>query len=384
MLSLEAFEFIKINSDQDPVALAFKTRSFDPETTSFLLLQIKQKQKTNKKLPTWAQNHKLLFASDLNAEQCSAEACAAYKAGLFSGKVLADLSGGLGIDTFYFSKTFDRVNYCETHQDTVNVVRHNFKELASSNIQIHHTDGLNWLTKQPQHFDLIYLDPDRRPDQQRVYDFEACQPNVLDNLDLLVEKADKVLIKASPMIDLDMAIKQLKKVSKIWVLSIKNECKEVLFLVEKSPSPISITAVELPQKELLQGSWSDKEFELPTTEIKHYLYDPWVCVRKASLQQLLANKHQLSATAALSIYTSDRKIEGFMGRVFKKIEVLQASAKVLKKLGINRANIIAKGLKQDANALHLQLKINRGGDDFLIAFAQSNDKIGLIWCKKIV
>jgi precorrin-6B methylase 2 len=383
MLSAEAFEFIEKNIGQDPRTLALKSHRFDKETMTFLLLQIKQKQKTEKKLPTFFKNHKLLFPTDLSAEQCSSEIAANYKASLFKGEKFIDLSGGLGIDTLALSKNFEHGIYCEWNPKYVEIVKHNFEELKIQNIDFKQVDGIEFLKNTSDTFDLIYLDPDRRQDEKRVFDFENCEPNILEHIDLFFQKSDQILIKASPMLDIHLALKQLKNVSKVWVVSHKNECKEILFLLEKNAQNIEIEAVELGTNHQLTADWNRQKNKSVAVEPSEYLYDPFVAFRKAELVDILLQKHDLQQAMALSILTSDELKTDFEGRIFRKITVLSPNAKELKKQGIKRANIISRGNNLDANTLHKQLKIERGGDDFLIALNHSQNKIELVWCKKI-
>ena len=385
MLSQEQFDFIAKNINEDPRSLALKTHTSLKESMGFLLTQIKQKQRVNKKLPTWSTNPRLLFANDLCAEQCSSEITAEFKASLVEGKSMIDLTGGLGIDTIALSKKFEQVYYLETNKSLSEVSKHNFAELGLNNINILSENSIECLKQTNEVFDLILIDPDRRHNDVRVYDFENSEPNILEHLDLLLEKGKQVLIKGSPMLSIEQAVAQLKYVSKVWVVGHKNECKEILFLLEKESINTTIEAVELESNHQLRSLLTERTNDEGNyfVEPKTYLYDPFVAFRKAELVGLVNSKFNTEATQAPSISTSDELIKDFPGRCFKVKELIAPNSKVLKKMGITRANIISRANQLDANLLHKQLKLNAGGDIFLIALVQSKSKILLAVCEKV-
>jgi hypothetical protein len=384
MLSQEAFDFIKNNINEDPRSLALKTHGSLKENMGFLLTQIKQKQRVDKKLPLWHSNPRLLFGTSLSAEQCSSEITAEFKASLFSGKNFLDLTGGLGIDTLAFSKTFESGIYIEYNEELSKIAAHNFTELGIKNIGILNVDGIDFLKRSEETFDLIYIDPDRRHEESRVYDFENSLPNILDHLDVLLQKGKQVLIKGSPMLDIHLAVKQLKYVEKIWVVSHKNECKEILFLLSKEQKACEITAVELGTKHCVQDTFpSENENDLPLSAPKKYMYDPFVSIRKAQLVECVNNVSKTHPTNAPSISTSEELEKDFPGRCFERIEIFPPTAKELKKRNIKRANIVSRGSIHDANTLHKNLKIERGGDDYLITILHSSQKIELVHCRKV-
>lgn len=385
MLKKEEFDFITNNKAEDPKSLAFKTHGMFPNTMGFLLNQIKLRQKTKKKLPTWFENTKLLFPTNLSSEQCSSEITSDYKASLFKGKSFIDLTGGLGVDTLAFSRNFDSGIYIERNEELAKIAKHNLRVLEANHISVISDSGIDYLIKSDKVFDLVYIDPDRRPTETRVYDFSDCQPNVLEHLDLLLDKGKKVLIKASPMLNIDLCINQLRYVENVTVVSYKNDCKEILFTISKGFTGFTdITAVELGTDHKVSVNFSELDLETPLTDCKTFIYDPYVSFRKAGMTEYLAEKHQLTTFNPNSfILTSDKLLTDFPGRIFKLIKSIPADKKALKKEGIKRANLITRGFFLSADLMHKQLKLDRGGNTFLIPQKNTDGKVVLHICEKI-
>lgn len=384
MLSNEEFQFIDKNKAEDAKSLALKAHGKFIHSMGFLLNQIKLRQKTKKKLPTWFENTRLLFPTNLSSEQCSSETTADYKATLFHGQSFIDLTAGMGIDALSFSKNFEKGICLEQNQELANVTKHNFETLKVNHFELVEGSGIAYLSSTSACFDLIYIDPDRRPSDARVYDFSDCEPNILEHLDLLLQKGKNILIKASPMLNVDSCVEQLKNVAKIIVVSYKNECKEILFVLEQeyTGNP-KIEAIELDTQQCLSVDYPVEEQEIILSSVATYLYDPYVAFRKAGLTDELAKKHGLTRfNATSSLLTSTTLISGFEGRIFKVLKTIAADKKAVKKEGIKRANIITRGFFLSSDQLHEQLKLGRGGNTFLVASKNSQGKVEMIICEK--
>ena len=384
MLSQEEFDFIKQNINEDHRSLALKTHGKFKESMGFLLNQIKLKQKSSKKLPSWYSSNKLLFPSNQSFEQCSSEITANYKSQLVSGKTAIDISGGLGIDSIALSHVFEEVTHVEYNEEVQKYCAHNFKELSKNNIQSIHGDGIEILKSTQEKFDLIFVDPDRRPDLKRANELEECLPNVIDHLDLLLSKAQSVFIKASPMCDINKSIAQLKFVKEIHVVSHKNECKEVLFLLENNFEDVpSISAVELGTKHSLTTEYSSDYLPQPVSQPKNYLYDPFVSYRKAKLSDSISKEYNMNPiTSEGTLLTGDELIETFPGRIFEVTGQVNLDRKKLSSLRIKKANVISRGLPLKSDEIASKLKIKDGGETYLIAFQNFDQKSALLICKR--
>ncbi|MFC7667004.1 class I SAM-dependent methyltransferase [Hymenobacter humi] len=192
--------------------------------------QIQARQKARTKLPEWADNPDLIFPPALSVEQASSARTAAFKAGLVEGERLADLTGGFGADTAHFAARMGHVDYVERDPKLAAIVNYNLAQLGICNVTVHAADAVAFLKSTPHHYDWLYLDPARRDTAARkIFLLHDCEPDVVKLLPLLLHKADKVLLKTSPMLDIEHAVQGLGHVRRLWVLALDNEVKEVLY-----------------------------------------------------------------------------------------------------------------------------------------------------------
>ena len=224
-------DFIKkhLKDDVNKLALSKFPEGVDKQ---FVIRQIQARQVLSKKLPSWAENDELIFPKKLSLEQCSSELTAKYKSSLVKGKTLIDLTGGMGVDTAFLSDNFDKTFYVEMQEELCEIAKHNFKVLKK-NIEVVNDNAEHFLTICDE-VDCIYLDPARRDEYGRkMVSLHDCSPDVVELHDLLLEKAKSVLIKVSPMLDIEMVKKELKDISSIHVVAVRNECKEILIKTQR-------------------------------------------------------------------------------------------------------------------------------------------------------
>jgi len=204
----------------------------NPELNITLLAQqIEGKNKAKNKIPSWYKNPDIVYPKRISMEQCSSELTAKYKAKLFKGKKMIDLTGGFGVDCYFMSKSFEECTYIEENKELQSIVELNFNTL-NTNIKSIRDDGLKALKSNEKYYDLIYLDPDRRDkSNQKKIKLEDYNPNITDNIDLLLKKGKQILIKTSPLLDIKKVLTQIKKIKEVHILSINNECKEVLYII---------------------------------------------------------------------------------------------------------------------------------------------------------
>ena len=235
ILQEKAQVFIADNLKTDLTKLILKGSSFDAVSVQELANQIVAKQKSEHKLPTWFCAENIYYPAKISIEQTSSEITANYKSKLVSGKTIIDITGGFGVDCLYFSKQFSKVMHCEINADLSTIVKHNYQQLNIENIDTFTGDGIDFLKNTNQTFDCIYIDPSRRNDVKgKVFLLKDCLPNVPEHIDFLFSKTNQILLKNSPILDISSAISELKFVKEIHVIAIKNEVKEVLFLLEKN------------------------------------------------------------------------------------------------------------------------------------------------------
>lgn len=319
MVNQENINFINENKEKSVAALALLLSKKPELDKTFILNQVNGWQKAKQKLPEFFNTNNIIFPPSRAMEQCSSEETAIYKNQLVSGKNLLDLTGGFGIDSYYFSKKFENITYIEQNKELLKIAEHNFRQLNVTNIQVQSVSAEQFLDNNQQTFDVVYIDPDRRNEQQRLYQLLDCSPNIVEILPKLFKITDKVLIKTSPFLDISKTISELKQVEKCVVVAVKNECKEVLYLLSKSyrETP-KIVAVNLGsgQAELVFTITQEKAAKVVFSKPLSYLYEPNAAIMKSGGFNIVAEYFKLKKIAPQShLYTSDELIHDFPGRI---------------------------------------------------------------------
>lgn len=375
--------FIEINKTKSLPEIAL-TLSKHPELDkNFIINQINGLQKAQKKLPEFYQNNNIIYPASISIEQCSSEQTATFKttiirhSGLAPESHLIDLTGGFGIDTYYFSKQFKEVTYLEPNVELFNVVQQNFKTLGAININFKNTTTEDFLNNNTQHFDIAYIDPSRRNESEKVFMLSDCIPNIIDLQEEILKIADKILIKTSPILDIKQSIKELENVSEIWVVSLNNECKEVLYLVDKeTPSEPNINTVNIGKiiQEFSFNYTNEENCSTHFSEPLNYLYEPNTSILKAGAFKSVAKEYKLKKIALHThLYTSENLVENFPGRCFKINTVLPYQPKAFKKLGIKKANITCRNFIDSVAQIKKKLNCTDGGNNYVFAATDLND-----------
>jgi len=393
MLNKATQEFIKAHRLDNVQKLALQSKSLSNQEINFpaALTQIAGRQTIEHKLPFWYNLDAIIYPVRLSLEQCSSEYTAQYKSSLLSGNSLVDLTGGFGVDTAFLSEKFSVAAYVEQQEELSAIAKHNFQVLGLNHIQTYFADGVTYL-KAMDKVDCIYLDPARRSDSgKKVMLIEDCEPNLIQIQDLLLEKANQVLIKLSPMLDINAALKSLKYVHEIHVVSVENECKELLFLLKKGENqdPL-ITAVNLKKKgehSFVSFHFSEeKEIEMDyVSEVETYIYEPNASLLKAGFYKGTAKQYQLKKLHPDShLYTSNQLVSNFPGRIFKVEAVSSMNKKDLNPFlkNMEKANISVRNFPLSTAELRKKLKLKDGGEVYLFATTLKNAKHILIKSSK--
>ncbi len=380
----ELFNLLQEFSGDHPEKIALKASKYPELPVHWISTQLKYRQKGKAKLPSWYKTDRVVFPTGLAYEQCSSEATAQYKASLISGKSGIDITGGSGVDSWALSHKFDTFDYCEQQEELCIIARHNFKMLQTP-IAVHHQNGLDFLTSHQKRYDCIYLDPHRRSDrQERVYQLADCEPDITQYLNTLFDHADHVLLKASPMADIKACIASLKYVREVHIVSVKNECKEVLFLMTKGlEDNITYTAVNLGSNQE-PFSWNEGETApLHLSMPQLYLYEPNTSILKGGGMDLSGHAFKLSKLHRNShLFTSEELFPGFPGRIFSILK--HGNPKEMKKnLSAGKANISVRNYPMSASDLAKKMKLKDGGNDYLFATTLMDGKHSIIHGKKI-
>ena len=390
-LSLETLSFIEENARADVRSLALQAKKYPQVDMTMAVVQIAGRQIAEAKVPSWYRTEGLLYPKHLSMEQCSSEATAIYKAGLVEGDTFADLTGGFGIDCSFLSRKFKQADYVERQSELCELAEHNFP-LLGLKIGVHNEDGVEYL-KQMHPVDVLFLDPARRDGHGgKTVAISDCEPDVSALEDLLVEKAKKVMVKLSPMLDLSLALKALKYVQEVHIVSVNNECKELLLILEKSTdsSEIVVHCEQITSTGEHQHYAFTQEQERTSdcplsAEVGAYLYEPNASILKAGAYRSLTQTYPVNKLHASShLYTSPYYIEDFPGRRFQVEAVSGFGKKELKTLlqGLEKANLTIRNVPSSVAELRKRLKLKEGGECYLFATTLSDESKVLIKCRK--
>ncbi len=391
-ISAATLHFIEEHVRDDVRTLALQAAKYPQVDMAEAVVQIAGRQIAEVKLPSWYRKEGLLYPKHLSMEQCSSEATAVYKAELVRGEALADLTGGLGIDCTFMARKFKKADYVERQTELCELAEHNFP-LLGLDIGVHNENGVEYL-KQMEPVDCLFLDPARRDGHGgKTVAISDCEPDVSALEDLLVEKAKTVMVKLSPMLDLSLALKTLKYVCEAHVVSVNNECKELLLILQKSPIPSSIPIHcihILPSGERQSFVFSqeqERSSDCPlATQVEAYLYEPNASILKAGAYRSLTQSYEVKKLHASShLYTSSQFMEDFPGRRFRVEAVSGFGKKELKSFlqGMDKANITIRNFPLSVAELRKRLKLKEGGEIYLFATTLADGSKVLIRCKKV-
>lgn len=369
-------DYINKNLNADVNQIALSKSLFENITPAELAGQITAKKKSEKKLPSWFNTPNIYYPPPLSIEQTSSEITAQHKAKLAKGNLLIDLTGGFGVDSFFFSKVAKEVIHCEINDDLSEIARHNAKLLKADNIIFKAVDGLEYIKGSKQIFDTIYIDPARRAEKGKVFMLKDCTPDVISNLDLILSKSKRLIIKTAPLLDLTAGLKELGKVSEIHIISLKNECKEILWVIDNDfvgeTKFIATTLNEAVKTFSFLKSESDVSINY-TQEVFEgdYLYEPDAALLKSGAFNLIAERYKLTKLdAQTQLYIAKEVHAEFPGRIFKVEEILLSSQ--LKKLQHLNANVIVRNYPSKPEDLVKKYKIKPAQNQFLIFTKAAN------------
>jgi len=382
-------EFISENIDSDVSKLILKGVPFSHIEAKAIIEQIEAKKRSKRKLPTWFSAKNIYFPNKLNIEQTSSEITAKFKSELVCGDNLIDLTGGFGIDDYYFSKRFNSVVHCEINTELSKIVNHNYTQLEAKNITCYANDGIEVLKEIDQPFDWIYLDPSRRDDVKgKVFLLKDCLPNAPKFSGLFFKYAKNVLIKTSPLLDLTSGINELNHVKTIYCVAVNNEVKELLWILERDYlGDVEIKTINLKKssEEAFEFSLNEEsQTEASLNTVKNYLYEPNAALLKSGGFNIISSKLEIDKLHKHShLYTSDDLIE-FPGRRFKIIKQTTYNKKTFKRdFGINKANVTTRNFPESVPQIRKKLSLKDGGTNYLFFTTDLNNNKIVIQCEKI-
>ena len=387
-------DFIESHLKDDVRQLALQKFPDDVDK-ALVLNQIEARQLLSKKVPSWASNPDLLFPRHLSIEQCSSELTAKYKASIIEGgDTFVDLTGGLGVDSYFLSEKFKTSYYVENQKELCDLAKHNFGVLGRK-IKVVNDDSESFLSKN-KGFDLIFIDPARRDVYNRkMVSLHDCSPDVIDLQNILLNNAKNVLIKASPMLDISLITNELQNISEIHIVSVRNECKEVLIKIEPGfAGEIKFSCVDLRQdlrdlQDIHSVSFTENEEKSAVSTfssvVKKYLYEPNASLMKSGAFKLISQRFAIEKLHVNShLYTSDNLISDFPGRIFEVVGFAPFNKKVRKELlnDITEASVATRNFPLSANELRKSLNLKESDKNYVFGTTLIGEKKVVILAKK--
>lgn len=383
LLDSEVQDFIRLHEHDDGRKLVLSHKTIFGIPSSQIAEQILGRGKAKLKLPSWYNHSNILYPATLNLEQTSSEATAKFKVALLKRFIgiserAADLTGGFGVDSFFLSALFKEFHWVDPDKDLLNLVQNNHQVLGATNIHYHSSLAEDFVKTTSTSFDLLYIDPSRRDkNTQKVFRLSECSPDVATLSRDLFRVCKHVLIKTSPLLDVQAALKEIPFVKHIVVVSVSNECKEVLYYSEKDfiGEPI-IEAVHLSSQGVVQNTFAfhlseERKASSNFGDPQRYLYEPGAAVLKSGAFRLVGERYGLKKIHLNThLYTGDQLVSDFPGRVF---EIIHLNPEV-RSLQDRKVNIITRNYPLTPDQLKKKFKLLDGGDSYLIGFSGREKK----------
>lgn len=387
LLAPDVQDFIKRHAQDDVTALALK-KSPDPAWPYALILdQIKARQKAAVKIPAWPKTEDIIFPASNVIEQCSSQATATYKATLCEGNIFTDLTGGTGVDCQAIAQKFKSGFCIEQDKSSAALLAHNLPLLGSRHVKVLHQRAEDFIRDMPE-VDLVYLDPQRRDYARKgKYILEDCTPDITALLSVLKERTQRILLKTSPMLDIDETIRRLGIVESVHVLEWQGECKEVLYMFNPAAEGAepSINAAALDDKGFPVASFSFTRAQEEAACVDYglpqkYLFEPGPAFQKAGGFASMAEHYNVQKLHKHThLYTASTPCPAFPGRHFEIFDMVPAQKK---KLSITKANLTLRNFPGTTAALREKLGLAEGGDTYIFACTLANNQKMLLLARK--
>lgn len=405
MMNQETLLFIQQHLEDDIRQLAFLGNKYPEVDMPFALDQIQGRQTARHKLPSWAKVDGIVYPPHLSMEQCSSEVTATYKAQLAmrlveegrmmppqqQGHGFTDLTGGFGVDFSFIAATLDIPSrYVERQPHLCEMATENFQHLGLKKAQVIQGDGTEILcTLEKQQ--LLYLDPARRDDAgNKVVSLHDCTPDVTLLAETLMEKAETVIVKLSPMLDWHKAVNDLHPwVKEVHIVSTQNECKELLLVLREPHGEtwnIRVYCINDSQEFSFEEGAKDAILRYADTIVPSmWLFEPNASLMKAGCFPTLSAQFPIKKIAPNShLFLGEQDIPHFPGRRFCLQAISSLNKKELKQAlqGITHANIATRNFPLSVADLRKRLKLKDGGNTYIFATTLANDTHVLLICSK--
>ena len=387
--------FIDDNLHCDPNSLRLKYHSSDSLDfdVQFAICQIECRKKCSHKLPSFCSNKRVIFPTTLSSEQCTSEILARFHASLLpNGCYLLDMTSGLCIDGIHASAKCNHVTAIDINPIVTESVRYNLKVLGVDNLEVINQDSIDYLSNSAQKWDVIFIDPARRAESnKRTFAFEDCEPNIIEHFDLIKQHCHSLIIKASPMLDITKVINSVDQITDIWVLSVRNECKEVLIKCDfvNSSDEISVHAIDFDKDanmNVFSFAWneaidSEVSYVENIDEIgQNWLYEPNSSLMKCACWNALVGKYPRLKKMHQNthLFVSSEFYHDFPGRIHRVADVYNPKSKELKQLKGEYFNVVLRNYHMSIDIVKKQFKIKDGGNRFIYCFKYGKEKSAIL------
>lgn len=394
-------QFVSEHLNDDVSRLLLSARRYPSIDVPFAVEQIEARRRLRTKLPEWYALPDLIMGGRIPAEQCSSEQTARFKRSvmLADAHSLCDMTGGMGVDFWYMSQGLDRAVYTERQPHLCEAARHNFSVLQSATegacSAIEVREGLSTELPIPD-VDVIYLDPARRStDGSRIYEISDCEPDVVAWQHDLLSHCRQLITKVSPMADISRTLSRLVGVTHLYVVSVRNECKELLIVQQSdaltsSPDCLQIHCVDFWADRSVDFQFSKRQLGALedgslATKMGSFLYEPDVSIMKAQGFKALSDRFNVRMLDSdCHYFTSDALVPDFPGRIFVVDQQIEFSSRAIKQLrrAIPQANIAVRHFPLAADELRRRTGIRDGGEVYLFGATLQNVGPVLLKCSK--
>lgn len=382
LLVPEVQEYIRQHEHADEKALVLSHKTILNVPAASIAEQIRGRRKAKDKIPSYYSKTGILYPPGLNLEQSSSEETALFKSRLIPAETQtgADLTGGFGIDSLFLSRKATKWYYVEPNTELLPIARHNHIQLGATNIEYVNATASEFLQNHAQNLDFVYIDPSRRSaTQQKTYRLSETEPDIVTLQNAVFSKTNTLLIKASPWLDIRQGLTELKEVKEVFVVSVANECKEILFLCRKGhfeePRITTINLTAAGVQEFTFNYSQEKDQQIPYAEPGKYIYEPNASILKAGAFKTAAAQNNLSKISGNTHLYTGNFVSEFPGRIFEVTAYVKNDPKIVRlHIPAGKANVLTRNYPLTPEELKKKLKLNDGGDDYLIAFSGEKEK----------
>jgi hypothetical protein len=387
-LTSEAVQaFLAANEGMDERNLVLHSQGVMGISPGIIADQISGRRKSKLKLPLLYTTAGIIFPPAANLEQSSSQKTAEFKANKFlvdigDRALLLDLTGGAGVDSFFFSQQFGRIVYVEPDSRLFGIARHNHEKLGAGNIDHLNTTAEDFLSGWTGRASLVFVDPSRRGEaRQKVTVFKDCKPDITSIQDDIFAISDYMLVKASPLLDIKAALSELKFVKRVVVLSVDNDCKELLFFSDSNfrgePGILTVNlagdAEQIFEFSMSEEKNAEASFSAPGT----FIYEPNASVMKAGGFKIIGKQFGVEKLDRNThLYTSKKMLGDFPGRIFQLDSLIASDPKdAARVFPEGKANVIVRNYPLSTTELKKKLKISDGGEKYLMGCSAYGKKI---------